>query len=71
MKEADVNGYATGVLQEREALANPEYKEILDGIQIARAAEESIRWKMVAAELTVDIWRTQESSKRMQIRSAT
>jgi hypothetical protein len=50
--------------QEREALANSEYIELLDGLKEAVEKEEKIRWQMEAAKMRVDIWRSQEASNR-------
>lgn len=71
MKQADVDGYNTSAAQEREAYANPEYIELLKGLQAAVEEEERIRWEMVSAELTVDVWRTQTASNRKLDRAAT
>jgi len=70
MQQAERNGHTTSAAQEREAYANPEYADLLEGLRVAVETEERIRWEMVSAELTVDVWRTQESSKRMTDRSA-
>ncbi len=50
----------------REALAraHPEYLEVLKGLREAVETEEALRWKMTAAQVRVDIWRTQEANSR-------
>lgn len=55
--------------QEREAYADPEYKEVLDGLKVAVEIEEGLRWKIEAARMRVDVWRTQEASKRAEVRA--
>ena len=69
MKEADANDYATAAAQETEALADPEYIALIDGLKVAVETEERIRWEMVAAELTVDIWRTYQANNRRMERT--
>jgi hypothetical protein len=56
--------------QEREALANNEYIELLDGLREAVEKEERIKWQMEAARIRVDIWRSQEASNRAIDRAA-
>lgn len=56
--------------QEREAYAHPEYIGLLAALQVAVEREENLRWMMVAAQTRVDVWRSQESSNRMQDRAA-
>ena len=58
-------------VSEREAYAyaHPEYVQLLDGYKVAVEAEETFRWKLKAAELEVDIWRSREASNRSQDRS--
>ena len=50
--------------KEMNALANPEYIKVLEGLRAAVAIEEKIKWLMTAAELKIDIWRTQEANSR-------
>lgn len=50
--------------QEREAYSDPEYLKLLDAIQDAVEIEEGLRWLLIAAQMRVEIWRTQEASNR-------
>jgi len=50
--------------QEREAYADPEYIGVLAAIRIAVETEETLRWKLVAAQARVEVWRSQEASDR-------
>ena len=56
--------------QEREAYAHPDYEAHLKGLQSAVAAEEELRWKMVAAQAKVDVWRSLNASNRALDRAA-
>jgi hypothetical protein len=57
-KETAVNA------QEREAYSNPDYLKLLNAIQEAVEIEEQLRWLLIAAQMRVEIWRTQEASNR-------
>lgn len=56
--------------QERDAYAHQEYIGLLAALQVATETEEALRWKMIAAQLRVEVWRTTESSNRMIDRAA-
>lgn len=56
--------YPSAVAQEREALAHPEYLELLDGLRVATEEEEKLRWLIEAARARCEIWRSLESSRR-------
>lgn len=53
-------------IAEREhwAYAHPEYQELLKGIRDAVEIEEELRWKMIAAQTRVEIWRSTEATNR-------
>lgn len=55
--------------KEAYAYARPEYQQLLEGLRAAVEAEETLKWKMTAAELSVEIWRSQEASNRAQDRA--
>ena len=56
--------------REQFAYSHPDYVSLLDGLKVAVEAEERMKWEMVAAQMRVEIWRTQEASNRNQDRSA-
>ena len=55
--------------RETDAYAHPEFVQLLDGYKVAVEAEETFRWKLKAAELEVEIWRSKEASNRSQDRA--
>lgn len=55
--------------KEAYAYAHPEYRELLEGLRAAVEAEETLKWQMTAAELRVEVWRSQEASNRAQDRA--
>lgn len=68
MKEAMAKFEAANA-QEREAYANPEYQALIKGLQEAVEIEEKLKWGLEAARISVEIWRSQEATNRMQIRA--
>ena len=54
----------TMAAKEAWAYAHPEYVELLDGLKVAVEIEEEILWKMRAAQLTVEVYRTQQANNR-------
>ena len=57
--------YADGTVAEREAkaYASTGYQEIVEEIQNAWADKTVLETQMTAAEHTIDVWRSQNSSK--------
>jgi hypothetical protein len=49
---------------EAEAYAHPEYIGLLEGLKEAVEAEEKLKWMLTAAQLKVEIWRSQEATNR-------
>jgi hypothetical protein len=67
MKDALARGYEAVNAQEREAYSDPDYLEILRGIKEATAEEEEIRWKMEAAKMRIEVWRSEQATARSQV----
>ena len=57
--------------QEREAYAHPEYIGLLAALRVAVESEETLRWRLVSAQTSVEVWRSQEASSRATDRAAT
>jgi hypothetical protein len=70
MQQAQIKGVETMAAQERDAYANQEYQDLLLGLKEAVEVEEKLRWQLIAAQMKIDIWRSQEASNR-QIDRAT
>lgn len=68
MKDAMETGFESAAAQEREAYANPEYVALLKGLAVAIEKEEAIKWKLMAAQMKTDIWRTEQANERMSIK---
>ena len=47
------------------AYAHPDYIALLEDIRAAVDAEEALRWRMKAAELKIEMYRTQQANNRM------
>ena len=56
----------TDKTREAKAYAHPDYVTNLEGIRAAREIEERLRWKMVAAQARIEIWRSQGANNRNQ-----
>lgn len=54
--------------RENQAYAHPEYQELLKGLQAAVERAEELRWKLIAAQARIDVWRSQEASNRVMDR---
>ena len=55
--------------REQYAYSHPDYLSLLDGLKAAVETEEELRWKMVAAQARVEVWRSEEASARMTDRA--
>jgi hypothetical protein len=69
MKQAMEMGYESAAAQEREAYAHPEYVELLKGLAVAVEQEELLRWKLTAATLKTEIWRTESANERSGVKA--
>lgn len=66
MKCAELEGTHTAAAQEREAYADPEYVELLKGLQAAVQEEERLKWLLISAQAKIESWRTIEANKRYE-----
>jgi len=66
MKQALTRGFEAVNAQEREAYADAEYVNLLETLRDQTQAEEEFRWLMLAAQMRVDIWRTQQANDRAE-----
>ena len=66
MRESDGKAVAD---REAYAYSHPDYITLLDGYRVAVEAEETFRFKLKAAELHVEIWRSKEASNRAEGRA--
>lgn len=55
--------------REQYAYAHEDYLGLLGGLKAAIEVEEELKWRLEAARIRVDIWRTMESSNRLTDRS--
>jgi len=69
MKDAMTKGFDSAVAQEREAYAHPEYEELLHGLAEAIRQEEHLLWKLRAAQMKADIWRSEQASERLGVKT--
>jgi len=55
--------------REQYAYSHPDYIALLEGLREAVRVEEALRWRLTAAQLRVEVWRTQEASARAEGRA--
>lgn len=69
-KKAILMSQEEGTLGAKEmyAYAHPEYVALLMDIKQAIAEEEELRWKLEAAKLRVEVWKTEEYTKRLEMK---
>jgi len=58
--------HPSAAAQEREALADPEYIQLLDGLRVATEEEEKLRWLIESARVRIECWRSLETSRRFE-----
>lgn len=65
MKEVEPK-FSSAASQEREAYADSRYQQLLEGLRAAVEDEEMLRWRIVAAQAKIEVWRSLESSRRTE-----
>ena len=66
MKKYEKDGFVSAAAQEREARADSEYIALLDGLRAAVEAAERLRWELRTNEMAIEIWRSQQASRRAE-----
>ena len=69
MRSAESAGVNAISAQERDAYANPEYAALLEGLRDAVEAEEKLRWLIVGAQAKIEVWRSLESTRRIEAKT--
>lgn len=69
MRAAESHGTNAISAQERDAYADPEYAQLLDGLRAAVEEEERLRWMIVAAQAKIEVWRTIEANRRAEAKT--
>lgn len=60
INEAEIKGRKTQQERESYAYSHDEYIEVLEGIKVAQEVAEKLRLMVKAAELQIDIWKTNQ-----------
>jgi hypothetical protein len=55
--------------KEAYAYAHPDYELQLKGLKAATEEEEALKFMLVAAQMRFDTWKTQEYSKRQELKN--
>ncbi len=69
MKKYETEGHKTAAAQEREATADPEYIEVLQGLREAVETEERLRYELVLQEQQFDHWKTTIYAKTAEMKA--
>ena len=56
--------------REMDAYGSVQYEELMKGLKEAVEIEENLRWMLEAAKMKVEVWKTQEQSRRAEMRLA-
>ncbi len=69
-KKAILGNLEEGSLGAKEmfAYSHPEYIQLLMDIKQAIAEEEELKYKLEAAKLRVEVWKTEEYTKRVEMK---
>lgn len=65
MKKHEKN-FPSAAAQEREARADQEYIELLDGLRAATEAAEYARWELELIKIRFEAWRTNQANQRAE-----
>lgn len=55
--------------REQYAYSHPDYMSLLEGLREAVRVEETLRWRLTAAQLRVEVWRSENANNRNQDRA--
>lgn len=55
--------------KEAYAYAHPDYEQQLNALKIATSIEEELKFMLIAAQLRVDVWKTNEYTKRQELKN--
>lgn len=55
--------------REQYAYSHPDYIALLEGMREAVRVEEALRWRLTAAQLRVEVWRSESANNRNQDRA--
>ena len=55
--------------REQYAYSHPHYIALLEGMREAVRVEEALRWRLTAAQLRVEVWRSENANNRNQDRA--
>ena len=67
MKQAMAEGHSAVAAQEREAEADPEYIQLLEGLRAATEEEALAYWNLKVAEMQFEAWRSRMASARVEM----
>jgi len=69
MKKYESTGVKTSSAQEKDAMADPEYLELLEGLREAVETEEKLRYELVLHEQEFDAWKSRLYAKTAEMKA--
>lgn len=66
MKKYEAKGFSSAAAQEREARADDDYIELLEGLKAATEASEQARWELELIKIRFEAWRTNQANQRAE-----
>lgn len=67
MREAEVNGKTSAVIQERDAYAHPDYISLLDGLKVATENALRLKLKLEQFRMRFEWARTKAANRRAEM----
>ena len=67
INEAELNGLKGAQARECYAYAHDDYVELLEGLKVANARECELRLLIKAAELRIEVWRSQGARQKAEM----
>ena len=67
MKDAEIGGATSAVIQEREAYRHSDYLMLLEGLKVATEVALSSKWRLELARMKFEAWRTRQATKRAEM----
>jgi len=64
MQQASLKGIQALAAQERDAYSDEEYQALLKGLAAAVEQEETLKWQLTAAQLKIEVWRSENANNR-------
>lgn len=69
MCNAENQGHKTTAAQERQAYSSRDYAVLLEGLREAVENEETLRWRLIAAQAKISVWQSLGANQRAEAKN--